>query len=92
MNTFFHLEERADSSYCIKVNTNKVPTSGARGSLNVLAARVCGISYAKYLILCRDTYNGMIIGKIGYPYVIFKDKKKATELLKVLNSRAEKLI
>ena len=57
------------------------------GSYNVIAARLFGLSYPEYLRYVRENYNGVIMGKGGYSYIIFKNSSDCDKLVKELNRR-----
>ena len=57
------------------------------GTYNAIAARLFGLSYPDFLRFARQNYNGTIIGKDGYSYVIFKNSADCDRIVKELNSR-----
>lgn len=81
--------------YIIMPNFNKLPLTGTIGSYNVLAARVCGLSYAQFLKMCRDKYGAKLVGKgtiYGMAYFP-KDKfSQMKSLINLLNSRTEEIL
>lgn len=61
-----------------------------KGNYNILMARILGLSYPKYLRMCRDLYGATLIGKghaVPIPY--FKNKEKAQKLINLLNDLFE---
>ncbi len=61
----------------------------AKGSFNIICARLFELSYAQYLRMCRDVLGAEIIGKnCLYPVAYFSDKIAADRLCKLLNARA----
>lgn len=63
------------------------------GSYNVYNARIMGLSYASYLQLARDKYNGILRGKgHRYPTVYFKSEEDAKRLARELDNRLTYLI
>ena len=89
---YFFVDEIPDGYYMIKVNTELINLKGARGSLNVIPARVCGLAYAEYLRYCRSEFGAELRGKKGYPYPVFKNKSNAQKLSKQLSERFNALI
>ena len=63
------------------------PREDGQGSYNVIAARLFGLSYPNFLRFARQYYNGTIIGKDGYSYVIFKNSRDCDRIVKELNER-----
>jgi hypothetical protein len=77
MKGIFKATQTIEGKYMIGYNDElfetinfKIPLE-KRGSYNVLAARILGISYAEFLRYARDKYNGIISGK-GHKYPIVK--------------------
>lgn len=90
MKNYFYVDELSTtSSWIIRINTDLINTKGATGSLNVLMARVCGVSYGDFLRYCRSDYGAELRGKKGYPYPLFKDKREAQKLASFLCKRFE---
>lgn len=92
MNKYFTLEESPYKvgKYSIKINFDLFPNMYTEGSYCILPARLMGLSYTSYLRMCRDVFEGEIIGKNNkYPIAYFTKTKKVQLLLKILNSRAE---
>lgn len=58
-----------------------------RGSYNLLAARLFGLSYADYLRMVRDNYGAVLNGREGYIIFTIQDKTQAEKLVKELNRR-----
>ena len=74
----------------IKVNPTLLPFEKCEGSLNVLAARLMGLTYANYLRFCRDCLGADLYGKGSrYPVAYFPDSKNLSVFLELLNKRAE---
>ena len=79
--------------YVIRPNFDKLPLYSTTGSYNVIMARIMGITYANYLRLCRDEYGAEIVGKNSiYPVAYFTEEKRAKELVKELDKRADKIL
>ena len=68
------------------------PRENGEGSYNVIAARLFGLSYPNFLRFAREYYNGTIIGKNGYSYVIFKNSRDCDRIVKELNERWDTVI
>ena len=58
-----------------------------RGSYNLLAARVFGLSYPDYLRMVRDNYEAILNGKEGYMLYSFTNKAMGEKLVSELNKR-----
>ena len=59
-------------------------------SYGILAARLMGLSYPNYLLYCQSK-GGTIKGRVGFPYVVFKEKVKAEEICSRINSEWNKV-
>lgn len=93
MNKFFLDETATKGKYLIKLNIEEKFLNKCNGSLHILQARLLHLSYPSYLRMCRDLYDGEIIGKnIKYPTVYFTDIKKVDKLIKELNNRLNLLL
>ena len=57
-----------------------------RGSFQVLGSRLLGLSYPDYLRYLQSC-GGILKGKIGHPYVYFKDKAAAQKVCNLLNQK-----
>lgn len=55
-----------------------------RGSFQVVAARILGLSYPDYLKFLQAN-GGILKGKTGHPYAYFKDKAAAQRICNLLN-------
>ena len=55
------------------------PEIYCKGSYNVLAARLLGFTYPDYLRYCRSL-GGILRGREGYTYCVFKDRKVCANL------------
>ena len=51
-----------------------------------IPCRVLGISFAEYLRMGRDAYGATIMGKTGYPYLVFNERKDAQKLADLLST------
>ena len=63
-----------------------------KGSYNVIAARLFGLSYPNFLRFARYYYNGTIVGKQGYSYITFKNSSDCDRMVKELNSRWDEML
>lgn len=91
MKKYFYVSEPncQDGTFRVLINHDALRLYKTTGSFGVICARVCGLSYANYLRVCRDRYGAKIIGRNKkYPYCIFPDKIQAIELANFLNSKA----
>lgn len=87
---FFYLDESPlrPGRYLIRINFNKLPPMTTLGSYQVLLARIMNLSFAQYLRLCRDEFDGEIVGKDSlYPAVYFKRTPKTVSFVRLLNGR-----
>lgn len=90
---YFEVFETFDNKFMVSPNLDKLLVNCSRGSYRTLAARVMGLSYANYLRMCRDLYNGEISGKGSlYPIVKFANKSDVTKLISILNSRTSEIL
>lgn len=55
------------------------------GSYSIFCARMLGLSFAQYLRMCRDIFNGELVGKEGYTKVYFENERDAKPLVELLN-------
>lgn len=79
--------------YSLCINMEKFNAPSTKGSYNLAAARVLGISYADSLRLMRDSFGATIIGKnTKYPYAVFKRSNEVNKLLELLNKRANAIM
>lgn len=88
MTYYFLPEENPHGSYYVKlVNYHLVPGyMHLGGSLILIASGILNMSYSDYLRMCRDVYNGELIGKNWvYPSVRFKNESDAWRLCNLLN-------
>lgn len=88
MKTYFKLEESPynPGKYVIRLIHENLPLGIVNGSCNVLAARICGLSWAEYLRMCRDVYEAELVGKNEkYPVAYFANNTKTKELVTLLN-------
>lgn len=83
----FCIDKNAEDKYIITFDDSRF--YGTKGSFNVVAARVLGLSYANYLRYCRDVHGGTIHGRTGYSSVYFNEEPK--ELLKILKENWKKV-
>ena len=94
-NKYFRCEESLANlgKYIIRPNFDKLPLKCTIGSYNILPARLMNLSYAQYLRMCRDIHGAEITGKkTMYPIAYFSTEEQATDLLKELDKRVEKLL
>lgn len=75
--------------YIINVNHEDFHLESTSGSFNIIMARLFCISYADFLRLCRDEYEGEIFGKnTYYPVPYFYKRGLIDQLCAELNARA----
>ena len=75
--------------YVIRINHEKFKLGPTVGSYNLIMARLCGISYANFLRMCRDSFGAVIIGKgTYYPVAYFDDPLIARGMCEFLNAMA----
>lgn len=92
---YFYLEEipTNEGFYAIRLNHENFPfKTPIEGSYNIIMARLCGLSYADFLRMCRDILGATLIGRYGqtiFPYPLFKRSQKLEGFMKFLNARAE---
>ena len=89
----FKVRENWDSSYQIisddfLFSTNNMEVNGSYG---VIQARLLGFTYANFLRFCRANYNGVLRGREGYSYCVFKNKNDAVRLCGLLNQEFSKV-
>lgn len=92
---YFYAEESQSypNHYLIRPNFETLPLKHTQGSFAILPARICGLSYAQYLRMCRDCFDAEIIGKGSmYPVAYFVKNEKMNLLLKTLNGYASMII
>lgn len=92
---YFKIEESPynPGKYLIRLVHENLPLGVVHGSCNVLAARVCGLSWAEYLRMCRDVYGAELMGKNEkYPVAYFTDTTKAKQLVSVLNKQVSTIL
>lgn len=89
--------ENAES--LLDANTRRIAFNGhgligniEKGSYNVIAARLFGLSYPNFLRFAREYYNGTIVGKQGYSYITFKNNSDCDRIVKELNSRWDEIL
>ena len=77
--------------FLIKVNPDLFPLEKPiSGCLNLLPARLLGLSYADYLRFARDVLDAKVIGKNElYPTPYFSGSDAIMELVKLLNKRMQ---
>ena len=77
------------NKYLVRMDFEKLPLHYTEGNFTLIAARLLNISYANYLRLARDEFNGHILGRNhSYPNVQFDKESDAAALCKLLNERA----
>lgn len=81
----FLISETADGNFMVSFEEELMGSQ--KGSYNVMGARILGLPYPEYLRFCRDKYRATLRGKVGYSYPVFKQKKDAENLSKLLNSQ-----
>lgn len=87
---YFYLDESPSQPgrYLIRIDFDKLPPMTTVGSYQVLFARIMNLSFAQYLRLCRDEFEGEIVGKDSlYPTVYFKRTPKTVSFIRLLNGR-----
>ena len=67
----------------------KNPTFILHYSYAILAARLLGFTYPDYLRYCA-VQGGSLRGATGFPHVVFKDKKDAEKICKLINTEWDK--
>lgn len=86
---FFTDLSSISNKYLIRMDFEKLPLHYTEGNFTLIAARLLNISYANYLRLARDSFNGQILGRNhSYPNVQFDKESDAAALCKLLNERA----
>ena len=92
---YFKIEESPynPGKYTIRLVHENLPLGVVHGCCNVLAARVCGLSWAEYLRMCRDVYGAELMGKNEkYPVAYFTDTAKAKQLVAALNKQVSTIL
>ena len=94
MKKYFYVEESAiGNGYLVKPSFDLLPLHYTMGSFSIVPARLLNISYANFLRLCRDDFNGKIKGKnYTYPMVYFAQESDAQKLSAFLNERADSCV
>lgn len=92
MAKLFFIEEHPDGyKISLDYEVNDFERIKSKGSYNVPAARVLGLSYVDYCRYCRDVHGATLIGKgTSFPLPIYKSKPY--DLIKELNSRMTKIL
>lgn len=67
------------------------PDFYCKGSYNVIEARLLGFTYPDYLRYCRANFNGVLRGREGYTYCVFKNKKDCLAICEMLNREFKKV-
>ena len=91
----FTLEESAyqPGRYILCFRPTEFQSTYTEGSFAVMASRLLGISFPDYCRLCRDAFDAEIIGKGSmYPAIYFKNTKQVTNLVNLLNTRAQLIL
>ena len=91
----FIVRETANNTFMVGMSELLFSDVMRGGSYNVLAARALGLSYPDYLKMCRAKFNGMLCGREGYSYCVFKNKEDCKRLCIMLNkewTQIEKVI
>lgn len=74
--------------YMVRLEYPQLPFDRIQSSLNVLAARVLGLSYAEYLRYCRDEFGAVLVGKNSlYVIAIYDSRAKAQKVADLLNTK-----
>lgn len=78
-----------------QVTMRELPFEGnpdiyCKGSYNVIAARLLGFTYPDYLRYCR-AHGGILRGKAGYSFCVFKEKKDCDNICRMLNVQMKRL-
>ena len=88
MNAFVVRESCDLSNYMLTLADDffqKCPDLTIPQSALILAARLLGLSYPDYLRFCISK-GGTIIGRTGFPHIIFKDNKNAEAICSLINA------
>jgi hypothetical protein len=92
---YFNFESvpNRENKFMISPNYEALHLKGTTGSYNILPARLMELSYAQYLIMCRELFGAELIGKgTLYVYPLFERNDLTYQFLKLLNSRADYII
>lgn len=83
------------NNYGICINIYDLPFPNGLtygGSLNVIMARLLGLTWVDFLKYCRDELNATIVGRNSlYPSIYFKKDKKTIEFIDELNNKVKKI-
>ena len=89
----FIVRENWDGVYQI-VNDESLFATNDRtvfGSYGVIQAKILGFTYPNFLRYCRANFNGLLRGREGYSYCVFKNKVDASRLCGLLNQEFNKV-
>ena len=74
--------------YMVRLEYKDLPFDRIQSSLNVLPARLLGLSYAEYLRYCRDVLGAVLIGKNSlYVIAIYDSREKAQKAADLFNEK-----
>lgn len=79
----FYVDENAEGKSICRCNPDLF-LKGI-GSYNVIAARVCGMTFPDYLRFVREKYNATLRGREGYTHYYFKNRQDCAHLVNDLN-------
>ena len=75
--------------YTIGIHHELFKLKATVGSYNLIMARLCGISYANFLRMCRDSFDAKIVGRgTYYPVAYFNSPIACRAVCDLLNSYA----
>ena len=90
-NIFFVSDD--DKLFTVRITSlDPLPFLYAKGSYNVLKARLFGLEYAEFLRMVRDNYSATLIGQTGYIIEKFKNRNDASRLCIELNKRINQVL
>lgn len=91
MKNYFNFRESSNNGWMICPNWDEFWTDGKiiKGSFNLLACRISGLSWPQWLRYCRQ--NGATLYGKGNKYVVAVWKEPNQDFLKELNARANEI-
>lgn len=91
MKKYFSFKETSNNGWTLCPNWNEFWSEGqiVRGSFNLIACRISGLSWAQWLRFCRQ-HGASLYGK-GHKYVVAVWKEPNYEFEKLMNDRANQL-
>lgn len=69
----------------------KYPNFILNYSYGILAARLLGFTYPDYLRYC-SVNGGTLKGRTGFPHPVFKEKKDAEKICKLINNEWDRFV